>query len=212
MLSAVRSVLLVSVLVWKPTSTANPYAPSNSPTTTNRYSHHTGNHLIRAFARRLGHCPAGPLVLGRAPGCRAGTEPGGSRGGELLRRQRLEHAELVARRIGHHHPAHVRLLADVDPPGAEVPQPRHLGGLVLRPQVQVQPVLASFVLGYPQEQQVRSDPVLRAAGGRLEHDLVVPLEGAAPAERGLPEGRQSGRVRRIDAQALDANVHASDSA
>lgn len=44
--------------------------------------------------------------------------------------ERTKHAELVARRVGHHHEC-LLTLTDVDPAGAEALQPRHLGALVI---------------------------------------------------------------------------------
>src|SRR6266516_685883 len=112
-----------------------------------------------------------------------------SAAGELLRRQRPQHVELVAVRIRHHYPTHVRTLADVDAPRAETFQPRHLGRLVLWPQIEVEAVLR-LLLGRLEE-QVRDDAVFGAAGWRLENDLTVALVSATPPERGLPETRQS---------------------
>ena len=53
----------------------------------------------------------------------------------MFRRQRLEHAELVAVGVGHDDPADVDFLTDVHQHGAEAFQPRELGGPVLRAQV-----------------------------------------------------------------------------
>src|SRR5689334_8462106 len=65
---------------------------------------------------------------------------------------RAEHAELVALRVGEQHPRHVTL-ADVDRAGAHPDQPFHLGLLVVRAQVQVQPVLADLGVHTDAEQQ-----------------------------------------------------------
>src|SRR4051812_48805083 len=56
-------------------------------------------------------------------------------------RARSQDAELVALRIGHDHPGDLITLTDVGTAGAERLEPRHLGGLVVRPEVEVQPVL-----------------------------------------------------------------------
>src|SRR6266496_3153941 len=125
---------------------------------------------------------------------------------ELLGRQRPQHVELVAVRIGHHHPTHVRTLADVDAPSAETFQARHLGRLVLWPQIEVEAVLRRLLLG-GLEEQVRDDAVLGAAGRRLENDLTVAFVSTTPPERGLPKGRQPRGIRGTDAQALDAKSH-----
>ena len=63
-------------------------------------------------------------------------------------------------------------------------------------------------LGHAQEQQVRGDAVLGTARGRLEDDLVGLAEGAAPAERLLPEAGNPVGVGGVDADALYAQRHA----
>src|SRR6185312_10943908 len=91
--------------------------------------------------------------------------------------------------------------------GAQRLQPRHFGGLVFGPEVQVQPVLARLAVRNLQEQQVGDHAILRASLRRLQGHLVVLVEGTPPAQRGLPERRDLRRVTGIDAQALDANTH-----
>src|SRR5713226_10579464 len=68
----------------------------------------------------------------------AGT---GSAPGTLPGLERAQHAELVAVRVGQDHPADLGALPHVGAPRAESLKPRHFGGLVGRPQVEVQPVL-----------------------------------------------------------------------
>src|SRR3954470_9518646 len=67
---------------------------------------------------------------------------------ELLGREGAKHAELVAVRVGHDDPG-LLTLADVDPAPAERLEPGHLGRLVGRPQVEVQPVLPRLQLRDP---------------------------------------------------------------
>jgi hypothetical protein len=64
-----------------------------------------------------------------------------SAAGQFIGGERAQHVELVALRIGHDHPADLALglLADAGPTGAERLKPGDLGGLILRPQIQVQP-------------------------------------------------------------------------
>jgi hypothetical protein len=70
--------------------------------------------------------------------------------------------------------------------------------------------LPDFSSGDAQKQQVRSHPVLGAALRRFQHDLVVLRAGLkTPAEHLLPELREPERIGRVDAQALDADVHAA---
>ena len=92
--------------------------------------------------------------------------------GQLGGRERPQHVELVAVRVGHDHPADLAL-ADADPAGAQRFQPGDLGGLIARPQVQVQAVLDDLLLGNSQEEQVRGDAILGAPLGRLEDHYVV---------------------------------------
>src|SRR2546429_2545676 len=85
-----------------------------------------------------------------------GTSPQFIRGN--YRRLRLfggQYAELVALGIGQDHPAHVVALTDVDMPGTHVDQPLHLGLPVVRPEVDVQPVLPVLLLRHEVEQQLR---------------------------------------------------------
>src|ERR1017187_3587783 len=113
--------------------------------------------------------------------------------GQLIGCQRPQHIELVAIGVGHHDPADVPL-PDIDPAGAECFQPGDLGRLVGGPKVQMQPVLADLVLTDFQEQQVGSDTIFRASGGRLQDHLVFLVGRTAPAERGLPERSDLGWV------------------
>jgi hypothetical protein len=126
--------------------------------------------------------------------------------GQFSGRERPQHVEFVAVRVGHDHPADLTL-ADADPAGTERFQPGHLGGLINRPQIKMQPVLDRFALGNPQEQQIRDDSVLPASFGRLQDNLVIRLIRAPPAERRLPERRDRGRITGVNAQALDTYVH-----
>jgi hypothetical protein len=64
-----------------------------------------------------------------------------------------QHAQLAALGIGEHDPALVGALPDVDRPGAERDDAFDLGDLVVRVQVDVQPVLDLLLLGVEQEAQ-----------------------------------------------------------
>ncbi len=87
-------------------------------------------------------------VLTRPP-LRCGLKRGQILGLDVLDRA-AEHAELVALRVGQHHPADVRALTDIRPGRAERLQPSHLGRLVavIGAQVQVEPVLDHLVVGH----------------------------------------------------------------
>jgi len=69
-------------------------------------------------------------------------------------------------------------------------------------------VLGCLALRNLEEYQVGGNAVLWAARRRLEADLVILLPGTAPAQRSLPEAGDPGRVGGINAQALDAYLHA----
>jgi Virulence activator alpha C-term len=126
--------------------------------------------------------------------------------GQLSGRERPQHIELVAIRVGHDHPADLAL-ADAHPAGAERFQPGDLGGLIARPQVQMQPVLDYLALGNSQEEQVGGDTILEASLRGLEDHLIFRLGRAPPAQCRLPERRDPRRIAAVDAQALDAYIH-----
>lgn len=80
--------------------------------------------------------PSAPVVvplMGRSAG------PGLLRSdfGELRLGQWPQYAELVAVRVGHHHPTDVRALPDVGSAGTQQLQPSHFGILIPRAQVKV---------------------------------------------------------------------------
>lgn len=60
-----------------------------------------------------------------------------------------EQAELIAFRVGEDHPGHIRPLADVDPPGAEILEPLELGleARPISPHVDVESALDLVGLG-----------------------------------------------------------------
>src|SRR5213079_880989 len=66
-----------------------------------------------------------------------------------------EDAELVALRVGQHHPGHRGTLPDVDVPGTHVDEALHLGVLVLGGEVEVQAVLAVLRVRHGDEAQLR---------------------------------------------------------
>lgn len=108
--------------------------------------------------------------------------PSGLVGTQFLRRQGLQHAELVTVRVSHDHPADVWALPDVSTARAEPFKP-DLRRLVARPQIKVEAILARLPFRNPQEQQIRDDLIFRAALGWLQYDLVVTLKCPAPAQR-----------------------------
>jgi hypothetical protein len=130
-------------------------------------------------------------------------------GRQLVGCERSEHTELVAVRVGHHDPACVSALAHVDAAGTGRFKPGHFTCLIPGPQIQVEAVLALLLLGDAQEQQVRNDPVLGAGGWRLQNDLIGLFVRAAPPQGRLPEARKPRRIDRLNAEALNAEVHAS---
>jgi hypothetical protein len=137
---------------------------------------------------------------------RAGAGRSSSAFGKLSRRERPQHVKFVAVRVGRDHPVDLAL-ADADPAGAERFEPGDLCGLIARPQIQVQPILDHLALGNPQEQQIRGDTILRASRRRLQDNLIIRLVRTPPAERRLPERRDSRRITGVNAQALDAYIH-----
>jgi hypothetical protein len=78
---------------------------------------------------------------------------------ELFSGQRAEHAELVPGRVGHDDPADVGFLPDVSAPGTESLKPRDLSGLILRAQVEVEPVLGGLVLLDSSRFTTRKEPI-----------------------------------------------------
>ena len=67
--------------------------------------------------------------------------------------------------------------------------------------------LLALRLGHLEEEDVGGHAVLRAAGRRLEHDLVGLLVGDAPAEQLGPPVRERAGVGGVDADALPAKSH-----
>src|SRR5215472_6989096 len=123
----------------------------------------------------------------------AGAGRSSSALGPLSERERPQHVELVAVRVGHDHPADLAL-ADADPASAERFQPGGLSALIAGPQIQVQPVLDDLAFGNPQEQQIRGHAILRASLRRLQDNLIIRFVCTPPAERRLPERRDSART------------------
>src|ERR1700761_1626886 len=128
-------------------------------------------------------------------------------GRQFTRGQWPQYVKLIPVRVSHDHPADVAL------PNADLPRPERFqradpGGLISRPEVEVQPVLDGLPFGNLEEHQVGDDALLRAAFRRLETDLVFVTERAAPAQRRLPEAGDPGWGGGVNAQALDADFHA----
>jgi len=90
------------------------------------------------------------------------------------------YAELVAFRIGHHHPGPVVALADVDAGGSQRFQSGNLCGLVLRSQVEVQTILASLGLRHLDEQQVGHHAVFTTTCGWLDDPLRIFVSADRP--------------------------------
>jgi len=126
-------------------------------------------------------------------------------GRELVHRSRQE-AELVPLWVGENHPRHVRSLAHVDPTSAESEQSVELvsRGAAVGPQVDVEPVLASFGLGYRQEVDAVSHVV-----GPTDREVGLILVDDAPAKDVAPEQRQRFGVDGVDTQDSKMTGHPS---
>src|SRR5579859_4404369 len=134
-----------------------------------------------------------------------GTPRRGKKG--ELRLQGPEHAELIAVRIGQNHPRYVGCLAHRRWLRTQTDETLNLGILVIRPQVEVKAVLDRLVLRHTQEQDVRRYSILRTPGRRLQNHLVLIIMRAPPTERSLPEGRDAGRIVRVETDTLNAKGH-----
>jgi hypothetical protein len=93
-------------------------------------------------------------------------------------------------------------LADVGAHRAEREQPLDLGVAVVRPEVEVQPVLRRLRLGHADEDQT-GEPV----SGRSDLDLVVALVDHHPAECLRPPPAERDRVCRVDSRLLPFERH-----
>ena len=93
-----------------------------------------------------------------------------------------EDAELVAFGVSHDDPRHGVGLADIDPTGTESLCSRDLQRLIIRTQVNVEPVLDPLSLWNPGKQHVGRHTILRRAFRRFEHNLIGFLERDTPAE------------------------------
>ncbi len=93
-------------------------------------------------------------------------------------------------------------LADVDVPGAQAQRPLDLGGLVVGPQVEVEPVLDGLALRDGQEEEVgpgaELEPVLRVVAG-------FGLQG--PVEQRCPELADAFGVIAVDHSGLETQSH-----
>jgi hypothetical protein len=65
----------------------------------------------------------------------------------LLRCEGSKHTELVAVRVGHHHPTGVIALADIDVPCTEPFKATYLSSLIEGSQVKVQAILSRLSFG-----------------------------------------------------------------
>ena len=101
-------------------------------------------------------------------------------------------AELVAFGVGQHDPRSIPL-ADVHTPCAMRDQPRHLGVLVIRPEVEVQSALGLLALIEPDEVQPR-----RAIRLRADLELVSRGVDDNPTKRVGPPLPQGHRIHRVD--------------
>jgi hypothetical protein len=126
-------------------------------------------------------------------------------GRELLHRSGQE-TELVALWIGENHPRHVWSLAHVDPTSAESEQSVELfsRGAAVGPQINVEPVLAGFGLGYRQE----VDPGSHAVS-RTDREVGLVLVDDGPAQDVAPEQRHRFGVDGVDTQDCKLTGHPS---
>jgi hypothetical protein len=120
---------------------------------------------------------------------------------------RGQDAELVALGVREHHPGDVVALTDVDPLGAETDQTLDLSGLIRRPEVEVEPVLADLLVRHLHEQDVRRNVDRRVTLRRLDRPLGVALVGDRPAQDLRPEPGEPFAIVAVDDDALDPDVH-----
>lgn len=113
-------------------------------------------------------------------------------------------AELIALRVGQHHPRHSWRLR-VKHAGTEPGEPGHLGPLIVpvrRDQVQVQPVLDDLRLGNPDEVQSRAACLWWPDGVLLVTRRDVPLVDV-PAGDLAPEPGQGARIGTVKGDVQD---------
>src|ERR1700722_12407966 len=142
------------------------------------------------------------------------ADHGGHRPGVPVHRPRIEHAELVAFRVGQYLPRHVAL-ADVGPDRTEAQQPFDLGRLMRGrggSQVQVDPVRDGLRIGHRNEHQRQRRRIRVAVAAGADVDLAVVLLDHFPAQRRGPEPCQPGRIGRVDHQVHQTSRHPGNQA
>ena len=116
-------------------------------------------------------------------------------------RPAAENAELVALRVGKNDPRHIPL-PDVDIPGAQGEKALDLVGLIVRSEIQMEPILSRFGFGYPDE-----DDSWRLPGMFLDFELLGVFVHHRPAEGSSPPSPQAHRVGRVDYYLLPPQRH-----
>jgi hypothetical protein len=81
------------------------------------------------------------------------------------------------------------------------------GDLITRAQVEVESTLGDSTIGDSNEDDVRSDALVWRTSGRFENDLVVVVKRDAPTQHLGPEGGETRRIERVDADVLKLKSH-----
>ena len=123
-----------------------------------------------------------------------------------MQRRWSENAELVSFRIGEHDPAHVEL-SHICPSRAEGEDALDLRLLVLRAEIEVEPILDDLAIWNLPEEDLRRDVDLAASLGRLDDVLLVALEGDAPSQSLRPEACETLAIGAVDNNGLNPDVH-----
>jgi hypothetical protein len=114
---------------------------------------------------------------------------------------RAKNAELVTFRVSQNDPG-LGALSHINVCGAKSNEPLDLSFLVVRPEVEVQPVFARLGLGYPSEQQPR-----KAVFARSYLELVRLVVDHNPAERFLPPAAKQHRIFCVNVYLLPFEPH-----
>jgi hypothetical protein len=98
-------------------------------------------------------------------------------------------------------------LSDIRPSRAEGEDALDLRLLVLRAEIEVEPILDDLAIRNLPEEDLRRDVDLAAPLGRLDDVLLVALEGDAPSQSLRPEACETLAVGAVDDNGLDPDVH-----
>jgi hypothetical protein len=115
-------------------------------------------------------------------------------------------AELIAFRVGEHHPGGVPL-PDIGPPSTEGKETIDFCGLIDRTEVRMESVLACLLLPNRHEQQARH-PIRR----RPDLELIRGVAHDNPAQGLGPPSTQRGRIVSVDDDLLPNEIHVAHSA